>query len=79
MYLGFPYGGRDPVVAATAALGLAGAHLESASAITGIADMNLAVHEAKAALVGFRDAHQLQKLHLFVRAPSHFAMTLSIA
>ena len=79
VYLGFPYGGGDPVVAATAALGLTGApqlHLESASAITGMADINLAVHEAKAALVRFRDAHQLQKLHLFVRAPSHFAMAL---
>lgn len=79
VYLGFPYGGRAHAVAAAAALGLAGApqlYLESASAITGIADMNLAVHEAKAALVGFRAAHQLQKLHLFVRAPSHFAMAL---
>jgi len=38
--------------------------------------MNLAVHEAKAALVGFREAHQLEKLHLFMRAPSHFAMAV---
>jgi len=38
--------------------------------------MNLAIHEAKAALVGLRAAHQLQKLHLFVRAPSHFALAL---
>ncbi len=79
VYLGFPYGGRDPVVAAAASLGLAGApqlHLESASVVTDTVDLNLAVHEAKAALVEFRAVHQLQKLHLFVRAPSHFAMAL---
>lgn len=79
VYLGFPFDGCAHVVAATAALSFTGApqlHLESASAIAAMADMNLAAHEAKAALVGFRDAHQLQKLHFFVRAPTHFAMAL---
>ena len=38
--------------------------------------LNLAVAEAKQALMRFRSAHQLELVHLFVRAPSVFAMTL---
>lgn len=48
--------------------------LTSARAVGGIATMNRAVAEAKAALVAFRARHRLEVVHLFIKAPSHFAM-----
>lgn len=50
--------------------------LTSARAVDGIATMNRAVAEAKAALVAFRARHRLEIVHLFIKAPSHFAMVL---
>ena len=38
--------------------------------------MNRAVADAKAALVAFRARHRLEVVHLFIKAPSHFAMVL---
>lgn len=40
------------------------------------AEMNLAVAEAKAALVKFRSEARLQLLHLFIKGPAAFAMLL---
>ncbi|SEU21032.1 dsDNA nuclease domain-containing protein [Variovorax sp. OV084] len=40
------------------------------------AEMNLAVAEAKAALVKFRSEHRLEVLHLFIKGPAAFAMLL---
>lgn len=50
--------------------------LTSAKAITNVADLNLAVDEAKRRLVTFRSQHQIGRLHLFIKAPSSFAVTL---
>ena len=50
--------------------------LASNNAITSMAALNLAVAEAKEALVRFRSGHQLELVHLFIKAPSVFAMTL---
>jgi len=51
-------------------------HLTSPRAVDGIATMNKAVAEAKAALVAFRSRHGLEVIHLFIKAPSNFAMLL---
>jgi len=77
--ISFPYSGQADVAAAAAGLGLLNApqlHLESAGVIDGLPALNTAVHEAKAALVAFRSARQLRRVHLFVKAPSVFAMAL---
>jgi hypothetical protein len=50
--------------------------LDSARVVNGMSTLNLAVSEAKAALVGFRSELGLTKLHLFIKAPSAFAMVL---
>lgn len=71
--------GRDDVLAATSAgqLGLAPKlFLESALPITDGPMLNTAVAEAKAAVAAFRSKHQLSRIHLFVKAPSFFAMAL---
>lgn len=44
--------------------------------VAGHAEMNLAVAEAKAALVKFRSEHRLEVLHLFIKGPAAFAMLL---
>jgi hypothetical protein len=77
--ISLPYPGQVDVIAAAAGLGLFASpqlHLESAGVIDSLPMLNTAVHEAKAALVAFRAAHQLQRVHLFVKAPSVFAMAL---
>jgi hypothetical protein len=51
-------------------------NLTSARAVDGIATMNKAVAEAKSALVAFRARRRLDVVHLFIKAPSHFAMML---
>lgn len=56
--------------------GLPSLTLESNRVVDGIGAMNLAVSEAKAALVRFRSESRLTKLHLFIKAPSSFAMVL---
>lgn len=50
--------------------------LVSTAVVTDIASLNTAVSEAKVALVEFRARHQLQCVHLFIKAPSMFAMAL---
>ncbi len=77
--LSFPFPGQDDVLAATPVLGLAAApklFLAGSAPVTDIGVLNTAVNEAKAALVAFRSRHQLRRVHLFIRAPSVFAMAL---
>ena len=73
-----------PTEAATDVVGAIGASLAlaprldlvSGRAIDGTHALNKAVAEAKSALVHFRSRNQLEKVHLFIKAPSHFAMVL---
>ncbi len=51
-------------------------NLESSYAIDNMETLNLAVREAKSALVSFKSENKLSKLHLFIKAPSVFAMVL---
>ncbi len=51
-------------------------NLESSHAIDNMETLNLAVREAKSALVSFKSENKLSKLHLFIKAPSVFAMVL---
>lgn len=77
--ISFPYPGQDDVLAAARGLGLVAApkvFLASGGALTDIGVLNTAVGEAKAALVAFRSRHQLSRVHLFIKAPSVFAMAL---
>lgn len=76
--IGFPtpVGADVAAVAGGALMGLPRLELSSGNAIAGMATLNLAVAEAKQALMRFRSAHQLELVHLFVKAPSVFAMTL---
>lgn len=67
------------MVAATSTGPLEGApklFLDSAAPISDSATLNTAVAEAKDALSKFRSKHQLTRIHLFVKAPSFFAMAL---
>lgn len=50
--------------------------LTTSKVIDSQAILNRAVADAKAALVQFRAAHSLTKIHLFIKGPSHFAMSL---
>ena len=50
--------------------------LSSGSAIADTMTLNLAVAEAKQALMRFRSPNQLELMHLFIKAPSVFAMAL---
>jgi hypothetical protein len=50
--------------------------LDSARTIANIEELNLAVAESKAALVRFRSQNQISKLHIFMKAPSVFAIAL---
>ncbi len=50
--------------------------LDSARVVDSMSTLNLAVSEAKAALMRFRSELGLTKLHLFIKAPSVFAMVL---
>lgn len=75
--ISFPTPAEVDVLAAAEGLDLADApklFLSSEKAVTDIRVLNAAVREAKAALVAFRAAHQLERLHLIIKAPSHFAM-----
>ncbi len=76
--IGFPtsVGADLSSVASDDLSGLPRLTLESTRALDGIGAMNLAVSEAKAALVQFRSGNRLTKLHLFIKAPSAFAMVL---
>ncbi|SDF77689.1 hypothetical protein SAMN05216466_10140 [Paraburkholderia phenazinium] len=50
--------------------------LTSSDVIDSALKLNRAVAEAKSALVEFRSCHRLDVIHLFIKAPSHFAMML---
>jgi hypothetical protein len=71
--------GREDVLRAASMARLSVAptlFLESAVPIANEAMLNTAVSDAKAALSAFRSRHQLARIHLFVKAPSFFAMAL---
>lgn len=75
----FPNPARSDVVAATSTGLLEVApklFLDSAAPVSDISTLNTAVAEAKTALSEFRSKHQLTRIHLFVKAPSFFAMAL---
>ena len=44
--------------------------------VANIEDLDLAVAESKDALVRLRSQNQISKLHVFIKAPSVFAMAL---
>lgn len=50
--------------------------LDGTQPIDGLKTLNLAIAEAKNALVRFRSQNTFSKLHLFIKAPSVFAMAL---
>lgn len=75
----FPFPGKDDVLAAARGLGLTSApkmFLASGAAVTDVAGLNTAVNEVKASLVAFRSRQRLSRVHLFIKAPSVFAMAL---
>lgn len=75
----FPYPSQEDVLAAAPGHGLAAApkvFLASGAVLTDVKLLNTAVNEVKAALVAFRSRHRLSRLHLFIKAPSVFAMAL---
>lgn len=76
--VGFPTAvGNDVELAAEGALvGLPRLTLTSTRAIDGVAALNLAVSETKTALVRFRSENRIDRLHLFIKASSAFAMAL---
>lgn len=77
--IGFPTPGEADMLAAAEALGLGRAPtliLTSSAVIPEVRVMNVAVNEAKSALVAFRARNRISRLHLFVKAPSSYAMSL---
>lgn len=76
--IGFPTAvGEDVLTAAGVALAdLPRLNLRSDSVVDGQEALNTAVWEAKAAMAQFRSNHALQTLHVFVKAPSMFALVL---
>jgi hypothetical protein len=77
--IGFPTDNRIDVAVAAEALGLADmprAYLQSSLVIADVAQLNTAVAEAKTEMLRFRASYGLKKLHLFIKAPSIFAMAL---
>ena len=76
--IGFPTPvGADSVAGAGAELvHLPRLELSSGGAIANMMTLNLAVAEAKQALMRFRSANRLELVHLFIKAPSVFAMAL---
>lgn len=77
--ISFPNGSNADITANAISLGLDSSpnlSLVSAAVVTDITSLNTAVSEAKVTLAEFRGRHQLQKVHLFVKAPAMFAMAL---
>lgn len=77
--ISFPNGTNADVGVNAKAFGLEDSpklSLVSTAVVTDIASLNTAVSEAKVALIEFRARHQLQRVHLFIKAPSMFAMAL---
>jgi hypothetical protein len=78
--ISFPFAAENDILAACESLGLSTSPklvLGSLQPITDIRVLNKAVLEAKSALSAFRVRHQFKRIHLFVKAPSVFAMALS--
>ena len=50
--------------------------LNSTNVLAGMESLNVAVAEAKTAMVRFRSERKLERVHLFIKAPSAFAMAL---
>ncbi|MNQ93882.1 hypothetical protein D3C85_1093690 [compost metagenome] len=77
--ISFPTPGEVDVLTACENFGLSLSpklFLASKKPITDLATLNTAVSETKAALAEFRSKSRLSKLHLFIKAPSVFAMGL---
>jgi hypothetical protein len=77
--ISFPNGSNADVDAQAEAFGLDTSpklSMTSSSVVSDIATLNRAVHEAKVKLAEFRGQHQLSCIHLFIKAPSVFAMAL---
>lgn len=77
--ISFPNGSNADVDAQAEAFGLDTSpklSMTSSSVVSDIATLNRAVHEAKVKLAEFRGQHQLRCIHLFIKAPSVFAMAL---
>lgn len=77
--IAFAPGVQADLERASAALGLAGvptALLHSARPIASNMDLTAAAEDAKRFLAEYRSQRALQRLHLFVKGPSHFAMAL---
>lgn len=77
--ISFPNGSNADVDAQAEAFGLDTSpklSLTSSSVVSDIATLNRAVYEAKVKLAEFRGRHQLSCIHLFIKAPSVFAMAL---
>lgn len=77
-YFGFPtaVGADINLMSSGASAKLPRLTLESSRTIANIEELNLAVVESKNALVRFRSQNQISKLHVFIKAPSVFAMVL---
>ncbi|MHA3104475.1 dsDNA nuclease domain-containing protein [Acinetobacter sp. ANC 3791] len=75
--IGFPTAiGKDIDATINEVKNLSKLNLESSHTIDNMETLNLAVREAKSALVSFKSENKLSKLHLFIKAPSVFAMVL---
>lgn len=75
--IGFPTAiGKDIEATINEVKNLPKLNLESAHTIDNMETLNLAVREAKSALVSFKSENKLSKLHLFIKAPSFFTMVL---
>lgn len=76
--IGFPTPvGADVEMASGSTLNsLSRLDLTSTQAVDSMATLNTAVAEAKAAMMRFRSERKLARMHLFLKAPSFFAMAL---
>ena len=77
--IGFPSAIAADIEGSCTALGLAGMPrllLQSQNVIGDVDALNKAVTEAKSALSEFKSKYQLMRIHLFIKAPSVFAMVL---
>jgi hypothetical protein len=75
--IGFPTAiGKDIDSTINQVRSLARLNIESTHVIDSMETLNLAVREVKSALVSFKSENKLSKVHLFIKAPSVFAMVL---
>ncbi len=79
MTIGFPTSiGKDIESTSLGVKGLPRLNLESTNVIDSIETLNLAVRDAKSALVSFKSNNQLSKLHLFIKAPHYLRWSWDI-